>query len=167
MKRYILLIGMLGTLTTGYALAKQPLTAVASSAETEVVGVVPGLTVKVIIKMHEVQIGKPTDTRPTVIESSCTYSRYPCSVVDRLDIVVNGHRLFVPRSVFSDLGDVVTAGISASEGGAVLTLHGGDASESYIAKIAFDGTRVTRRTRSSASEPDEISQETTYYAVGH
>jgi len=167
MKRCIFLIGMLPVLITGYALAAQQRTAVAPHGETQVVGVVRGLTVKVNIKTHEVQIGEPSNKRPAVIESSCTYSRYPCSVVDRLDILVNGHQLFIPRSVFSDLGDVVNAEISVSEGGAVLTLYGGDASESYVAKIAFDGTRVIRRTRSRPTEPDEVTQETTYYVVGH
>ena len=165
MRLCVSLIGMLAVLVAGHALGAQQSTAVAPEGETSVVATVSGLAVRVKLKTHEVQIGKPSDQRPPVIESSCTYSRYPCSVVDRLDIVVNGRRIFVPRSAFGDLGDVFRTEIAAREGGAVLTLYGGDASESYIARIAFDATRVTRRTLSPATEPDQPTQETAYFVT--
>ena len=69
------------------------------------------LDVKVIVTTHEVQIGKPTDERPDKIRSSCTYTRHPCSVVDSIDIAVNGKSIFVPRSVFCDLADLSTVEI--------------------------------------------------------
>jgi len=65
-------------------------------------------------------------------------SRYPCSVVDRIEIVVNGHALFVPRSLFCVLADLNTAEIDVNKRSSVLRLDGGDAAESFILKIEFD-----------------------------
>ena len=113
---------------------------------------------------HEVQIGKPSDKRPDVIRSACTYSKYPCSIVDYIDVSVNGTPIIVPHSVFCDLTDLNTAEVRANKNISVLILTGGDASESYIVKIEFDKDRVKRRSKywSEYSE-DEPSEEIIYH----
>jgi hypothetical protein len=138
---------------------------VASQGDTLVFSTIGKLATKVTITTHEVQIGKPSDGRPDVILSNCTYSKYPCSVVDRLQIVVNGNPLFVPRSAFADLADLNNAEIEGSKNGWVLRLGGGDASETYIVRIEFDGAQVTRRTVSSGTLPNKPMQETIYHRV--
>ena len=137
--------------------------AVSLRGETLVTATAGKLTAQ--IKTHEVQIGKPSDQRPTTIESNCTYSRYPCSLVDRIDITVNGSKLYVPRSVFCDLADLTAAELTAGQKTSTLTLYGGDASEAYIVKVEFDTTAVKRRTLSSRLSPNEPLQETIYHAV--
>ena len=151
------------TLAMGESFAGQA--RVASRGETVVAATAGKLTVQVRIRTHEMPIGEPYDPRPAVIESNCTYSKYPCSIVDRVDITVNGKPLFVPRSAFCDLADLNEAEVKADEEGSILKLGGGDASESYIAKIEFDATHVRRRTLSSATEPDQPLQETIYHVV--
>ena len=121
-------------------------TPVASRGETLLVSSDANSKVQVKIHTHEVQIGKPSDGRPAVVTSNCTYSRYPCSVVDRIEIVVNGHALFVPRSVFCDLADLNTAEIDVNKRSSVLRIEGGDAAESFILKIEFDAKHIERRT---------------------
>ncbi|MEW5950237.1 MAG: hypothetical protein AB1711_12630 [Thermodesulfobacteriota bacterium] len=136
---------------------------VASKGETVVVAKSAKFNVQVKIRTYEVQIGKPSDKRPDVIRSSCTYSKYPCSIVDYIDIIVNDKAILVPRSVFCDLADLNTAEVKIEQKKAILTLTGGDASESYIVKIEFDKERVKRRVTSSGMLPDEPSQETIYH----
>lgn len=165
MKLFCFLVCFGVTLEMGVAHADQLSTSVASRGETLVAATAGKLTVRVKIKTHEMQIGKPSDGRPAVIQSNCTYSKYPCSSVDRVDIIVNGNPLFVPRSVFCDLADLNKAEIRASEKGSILTLYGGDASEGYIVKIEFDGTQVKRRTLSSGTLPNKPLQETIYHMV--
>ncbi len=145
--------------------AQQTSVGVSAQGETVVSASAGKLTVQVIIKTHEVQIGKPSDTRPAVIDSNCTYSRYPCSIVDQLGIVVNGTALFVPRSSFCDLADVNKAEIRFGEKGVFLRLDGGDGAESFIVKIEFDKTRVKRRTVAAGEAADQLLQETNYHAV--
>jgi hypothetical protein len=124
---------------------------VASRGETLLVSTGGQLKVEVKINTHEMQIGKPSDGRPAVIVSNCTYrnctySKYPCSIIDRIQISVNGKRLFIPRSAFCDLADSNRAEISVDKNGSTLRLEGGDGAESFIAKIEFDATQVKRRT---------------------
>jgi hypothetical protein len=140
-------------------------TLIAPNGETVVVASSPKVDVRVQIRTHEVQIGGPSEKRPEVIRSSCTYSRYPCSLVDSIEISVNGKQIFVPRSVFCDLADLNTAeiGIGATE--TMLTLNGGDASESYFVKITFDAERVKSRRLFSSIAPNKPLQETTYQLV--
>jgi hypothetical protein len=138
---------------------------VASKGETIVSSAAGQSKVQVKIKTHEMQIGKPSDPRPAVIESNCTYSRYPCSIVDRIEITVDGNSLFVPRSAFSDLADLNRAEISVGKDGSTLRLEGGDGSESLIVKIEFDATQVKRRTVEGGESGGELSEETRYHAV--
>lgn len=123
--------------------------------------------VQLIIKTLEVDIGEPSDGQPKERQSSCTYSRYPCSVVEGIDISVNGHPLIipVPRSVYCDRADVNKAGIKADGRVWVLTLYGGDPAESYIAKIIFDETRVLRREILDPLSLGDLLQETIYHVV--
>src|SRR5882757_4647389 len=123
-----------------FGIAHADPTSVASRGETLLVSGGGQPKVRVKINTHEVQIGKPSDERPVVIESSCTYSRYPCSIVDRIEITVNGKRVFVPRSAFCDLADLSRAEISVGKAGSTLKLEGGDGADSFIAKIEFDAT---------------------------
>jgi len=146
-----------------YAETLEQQTWIASKGETVVVAKSAKLNVQVTITTHEEQIGKPSDQRPDVIRSSCTYSKYPCSIVDGIDIAVNDKSIFVPRSVFCDLADLSTAQIQIGQRESILTLKGGDASESYIVKIVFDAGRVKRRVKASAMLPDQPSAETTYH----
>ena len=164
MKLTIQLLSYLAiVLVAGCAHASQSLLSVASQGETFVTTAAGKLNVQVKIITHEVHIGKPSDGRPSVIQSNCTYSKYPCSIVERVEITVDNNPLFIPRSVFSDLADLNSAEVKANDNGVVLTLYGGDASESYIVKIAFDAEKVKSRILSSAMSPDQPLQETTYY----
>ena len=137
--------------------------AIASKGETNIVAKSANFNVQVKIRTHEVQIGEPSDKRPDVIRSSCTYSRYPCSILDYLDIFVNEKRIFVARSAYCDLADLSTGEIKIESKKGILTLTGGDASESYIVKIEFDQERVNRKVLSSGMEPDKPVQETIYH----
>lgn len=145
---------------TGAAQQRSP---IASNGDTIIVADSAKLNVRVKIITHEMQIGIPSDKRPDVIRSGCTYSRYPCSVVDYIDISVGGKPLFIPRSVFCDLSDLNTADVRIDQKKSILTLTGGDASESYIVKIEFDTERVKRRSKYwSEYSKDEPSEETSY-----
>jgi hypothetical protein len=89
-------------------------------------------------------------------------SRHPCSVVDAIAVSLKGKALFVPRSVFCDLADVNTASLKAAASGWVLTLVGGDASESYGLAIEFDAQHISRRTFTDGESGQKL-QETKYY----
>lgn len=133
--------------------------------ETAIVANHTNYNVKVTIKTDEVEIGKPSDERPNIIRSACTYSRFPCSLVDYIDIEVNGKQLFIPRSVSCDLADLNTAEIRFEQNEPTLMLTGGDASESYIVRIEFNEEQIKRKVEFSSMLPDEPTQETIYYVT--
>jgi hypothetical protein len=137
---------------------------VASQGVTDVTAAFGKTQVVVKITTHEVDIGKPSDEWPKKILSSCTYSRFPCSLVDYVEISVSGNALFVARSVYADLADVGTASLrqKRKKGQFVLTLCGGDASESYTVEVTFDENLVRERTLTS-NEARQVMQNTTYF----
>jgi hypothetical protein len=147
----------------GCAYALPPSVPVKPQGETVIAATISKQNIQVNIKTHEVQIGKPSEGRPLVNQSGCTYSKYPCSLVDHIDIAVDGNALYVPRSVFCDLADLNKAEVKSGDQGPLLILYGGDASESYIVKIVFDADNVHSKIISSAMLPDQPLQETKYY----
>ena len=158
---YIGLCLLLGSLLP--AVVTQERKAVAPRGETFVLGFLGKSEVRVTLTTHEVQIGKPSDRPPEEKRTSCTLSRYPCSIVDEIKIAIGGTPLHIPRSAFCDLADVTFAQLDTDLQDATLTLTGGDASESYVAKITFGTDRVKKRTLSSAISPDGLLEETVYH----
>jgi hypothetical protein len=138
---------------------------VKSTGETTIAAKYPNLVIQVKIATHEVDIGEePSENRRYLIKTNCTYTRYPCSIVDYIDISVNGKPLYVSRSVFSDLADLNKAEIRADKDSATLILDGGDASEGYVLKVSFNAKRVKSRTL-IAGEFDAVVEKTTYFQV--
>jgi hypothetical protein len=137
---------------------------VAPQGVTDVVAAFAKSRVSIKITTHVVDIGTPSDEPPQKRLSSCTYSRFPCSPIDYLEISVNGNALFVSRSVYADLADVGVASVRQTKiGQFVLTLGGGDASESYTVEITFDRNRVRER-RLMSNLTREVMQRTIYSA---
>ena len=163
MKSLGLALFVTGFLTTGCSFASPDKRPVKTSGETVITTTIDGVAIRANIGTHEIQIGKESDGRPEVPKTSCTYSRYPCSVVDSVEVRVGEVKLFVPRSAFCDLADVNNGQVIRGETGFLLRLYGGDASESYVATIHFDKTRILSRTLASFQAPGEALQKTTYY----
>jgi hypothetical protein len=136
---------------------------IASRGVTNVKASFGKTNISVKITTHEIDIGKPGDGRPDLISSNCTYSRYPCSAVDDVEISVNGKDLFVARSVYADLADLSKAVLRVNNKRQfVLKLAGGDASESYTLEVTFDTNLVRQRTLTS-NEAQHVMQKTTYF----
>lgn len=135
---------------------------IAPKGQTKVAAILNGASIYIRLTTHEIDIGKPSDGRPDKLTSSCTYSRYPCSAVDSLELSVNGNNLFVPRSIFADLADINTARLAHERSSFVLILDGGDASESYTVKIIFNGKMIKKRVMTS-NETKELIQKTVYF----
>jgi hypothetical protein len=153
-------LALLITVPLSFASAQQG-TLVAASGETTLAIGSASSGVRVTISTHEVQNGTPS--KPVIPKhSACTMSRHPCSVVDAIAVSLKGKALFVPRSVFCDLADVNTASLKAAASGWVLTLVGGDASESYGLAIEFDAQHISRRTFTDGESGQKL-QETKYY----
>jgi hypothetical protein len=74
----------------------------------------------------------------------CTYSRVPCSLTEKIRLSFYGSEVFIPRSAYSDLGDISTAELTMSSGQMVLTVEGGDASESLHSEAYFWTGRTDR-----------------------
>lgn len=126
---------------SGFAPAKE----VATKGITTLSANIKGSRVQVNIRTYQLDIGKPSDGIPTVRENICTYSKYPCSPVQGIDIFVGSAKIFVPKSSFADLSDLSSARLFAKSGSMILVLDGGDASESYTVKLFFNGEHIYRR----------------------
>jgi hypothetical protein len=138
-------------------------TTVAPQGVTEIGMVFDKTHISLKITTHEVDIGGAVVESPERNLSGCTYSKIPCSLVDYLEISINGHWLFVARSVYADLSDLGKASLRQGEGGDFeLVLIGGNASESYTVCITFDKNRIKKRIMAD-NESAEFLQQTTYF----
>jgi len=161
MKIFHALVGIIFcTITACYAAPLNEAVKVASKGTTDVIAEFGKTHISVKITTHEVDIGMSSDPLPDKNWSNCTYSRFPCSLVDHLEISIDNNTLFVARSVFADLADLGMVSLEKDKNGHfVLILRGGDASESYTTEITFDETAVKRRILKSNE-----AQSTVYFA---
>ena len=97
--------------------------------------------------------------------AQCTYSRFPCSLTEKVSIRIGGNDVFIPRSAYADLGDILTAQLSADAKSVTLTITGGDASESYVAMLIFNQERLVQRKLYSGEDPDHPLEISQYYEV--
>lgn len=111
---------------------------------------------KVQVKINSIVVSTPPSLRPF-------YDKKSVSVIETLNIIVNGNNTFVPRSVYADLFDTRKAVIKEYKKGYVLILSGADASEAYEVRVYFDAQKVTRRTMAGAE--NEIITQDTYYKL--
>ena len=123
-----------------------------------------GIQINVLVTSH-VLTGAEAKDEARVPARLCTGSRNPCSIVDNLEIRVNGKNVFVPKSAYLGLTDAITATISEKNGRYALYLTGGDASEAYKATFNFDDNRVFGRTISPATAPASPLKETIFNIV--
>ncbi len=119
--------------------------------------------IKVTIYIKRLKIAKSSFPPSEERENNCTYSRIPCSLVVNLTIELNGKHVAVGRTPFADLSDLNEAELKKNGQRYVLTLYGGDASESYIVNIEFDAKRVLTREVFSALAPDAILERTQFF----
>jgi len=83
----------------------------------------------------------------------------------QLRITVSGNEIFVPRSAYSDLGDILSAEISTKGNVFVLAITGGDASESYIVRLIFDKNRLLERRLYSGGDRQHAVEVSHYFQV--
>ena len=86
----------------------------------------------------------------------------PCNLVTKLELSVNGRKLFVPSSLLAGLRNVRIAQLTAQPDAFHLMLRGGDGAEGFAATIVFDKERVLRRRVESTLVPAEVLEEITY-----
>jgi hypothetical protein len=109
MKRLIYALAALASTSYAGVVADVTLhgTKISSHGETRLDRRTSTLDVTVMFKTRKVDIGKPSEVEPSNTSKvfPCTYSRYPCSVVESIKINVDGKPLEVPRGAFRDLAD--------------------------------------------------------------
>lgn len=127
---------------------------------------VDGQSARVELLTHTVNIGSPASMRHSATAAACTFSRFPCIVLDSLVLSLDGDKIFVPRSAFCGVSNLRTAALVHQDKSLVLVMQGADASEAYILKIIFDKSGVKRRILFAASEPTMALETTQYHPNG-
>lgn len=121
-------------------------TKISKQGETNFTAYFDSKKISISIWTRQIDIGKPSNEHPERRFTNCTYSQFPCSLVELLEIKVGNQSLFINRSVFSDLADINNLKVKKKESDYfVLTLNGGDASESYSVDIIFNSTSIKQR----------------------
>jgi len=89
----------------------------------------------------------------------------PCSLTEEIRVLVNAKEVFIPRSAYADLGDISTAELTMRNGLMMLTITGGDASESYVAELRFRHDRLLERRLYSGENTKRPLEVSRYYQV--
>ena len=158
--RLVLLLVSVGC---SHPASAQSVVPVAPEGKTRVVFRSEKAAVSVTVTTAKVPGRGASDSGAAARPSSCTSSREPCSTVNALEILVDSKAVFVPRSVLCRLSDLNTGEIITEGPGWVLKLTGGDASESYVARVEFDRQRVTKLSVFSGMMPDKPIEETVFH----
>jgi hypothetical protein len=91
----------------------------------------------------------------------------PQTVLTSIHITQNRKALFVPLSVYSDLGDVKFASVEPTKAGFTLHVHGGGTATGYDATVSFSQGFLKTRTVRNREFPNESWEKTQYsFAMG-
>jgi hypothetical protein len=88
---------------------------------------------------------------------------YLRSCIQNVEIIANGKKLFIPKSVYLDICNPLEAEIVFENKKGVLKIYGGDGSESFVVYVHFDSKLVSRRVVYSGELPDKPLEETRYW----
>ena len=135
---------------------------VAPSGETTISAALGKTKVEALFRTSTVQISGMKEKNRRFAQ--CTYSRIPCRLTEQVRILIDGSDIFIPRSAYSD-GDISTAEWSLSDGRVMLTIRGGDASESYIAKLLFGKEGLAERRLYSGEDAEHPLEVSHYFQV--
>ncbi len=139
---------------------------VSEQGETTLSAIFDSARVSVTIWNRQIDIGKQGEEPPKRRFNNCTYSRRPCSSVELIEIKYNKESLFFSRSVFADLGDIQIASLKKKgKDQFILTLRGGDASESYTVDITFNNTSIKQREIKVNIDGADVVMEKTIYSA--
>lgn len=139
---------------------------VTAQGKTELSAIFDNSRILATFWTRTIDIGAQSDVYPERKFTNCTYSRNPCSSVELIEIKFNDEDLFVSRSIFADLADINTASVKKKgKDQFILTLNGGDASESYTVDITFNKISVKEReTKINIDGVDTVMQKSIYSA---
>ena len=124
-----------------------------------------GVEIKITIKTRQIENGIPSRPDDEAIKSGCTNTRFPCSKIETISILVNSHELILPSPITRYLADVATGEIIVERGKYVLRMYGGDASEAYFTDIQFNNCCVIRQTMWSAEFPGRPTSDIAYSKI--
>jgi hypothetical protein len=136
------------------------------NGETRLSATVGKIRIVVVLHTSTVDIGSPVDNPDFGRESKfvqCTGGRSPCVLTGQLSILVDGDEVEVPKSAFADLGDIVSVEVSRDGDNFALTIEGGDAAYSYLARLIFDKHRVLERRLYPGEFREHLAEDTRYY----
>jgi hypothetical protein len=153
----LLLASSWSFLPTTHANAAQEEVAIAPSGNTVVGAVFKKKTVDVTIRT--VRIESSNSAFPWGLKN---VGFREITIVQSLEISVDGKHIWVPRSVFGDLFNPLKASVGFEKGLFVLTINGGDASESYFIRVYFDDKKVSLMETYSSLD-NALTSDTRYY----
>jgi hypothetical protein len=88
---------------------------------------------------------------------------YLRSCIQNVEIIANGKKLFIPKSVYSDICNALESEVVFKDKNGVLKIYGGDGSESFVVHVHFNSKLVARRVVYSGELPDKPLEETRYW----
>ena len=89
-------------------------------------------------------------------------TRMPSSVLAEMNIKIEGDKIFIPLSAFSDLGNPKQIFIESNKDEFAIIINGGGSSTSYKAILIFKDKYITKRKVILSEFPDQVWEETNY-----
>ncbi|MBV6459901.1 MAG: hypothetical protein HONBIEJF_03056 [Fimbriimonadaceae bacterium] len=96
------------------------------------------MKIKILVKTRMASDAKIKNRKYNRVTNNCAFDQSVCSVVDYLEIFVNGSSFGRPCWLTCGLYDLHSIKLEPKEGGALLFLHSGDGAESEHAVVEFD-----------------------------
>lgn len=86
----------------------------------------------------------------------------PKTIITAIDVKINGKKVFVPLSAYSDLGNVIYMSFRGTEHGFRIIIEGGTEASGYDAVLEFNKRHIVRREVVLGCFPSEYGEETVY-----
>ena len=158
-KRILVLLTCLGILTTA-SLGGELAQNIDPNGRTELTLTKPGADV-VRVSITQMKVGESFPYKDALLWGG-DVDELPKFVLSSVKVQEGSEPIFVPLSVYSDLGDVKLASVNATKDGFVLNIHGGNTASGYDAKLIFSQRYLVSRMVRLREFPEERVEKTTY-----
>jgi hypothetical protein len=88
---------------------------------------------------------------------------YPCTYINKLSLIVNSQKIWIPRKSFTDIGNISSVEIAENGLNILIEMNGGDAAGSFHIIYTIQDNKLVERMVTASEAPDQVWEKSIFH----